>query len=31
VDISPSGQPLFNPLSTNVAYDVFYDKQRIQE
>lgn len=31
VDNSPSSQPLFNPLSTNVAGDVFFDKQRIQE
>jgi hypothetical protein len=23
VDASPSGRPLFNPLSTNVARDVF--------
>lgn len=31
VDVPPSGRPLFNPLSTNVACDVFLDKQRIQE
>ncbi len=31
VDNTPSGRPLFNPLSTNVACGVFFDKQRIQE
>ncbi len=31
VDDSPSGRPLFNPLTTNVARGVFFDKQRIQE
>lgn len=31
VDDSSSGRPLFNPLSTNVACGVFFDKQRIQE
>lgn len=31
VDDSPSGRPLFNPLSTNVACGTFYDEQRIQE
>lgn len=31
VDNSPSGRPLFNPLSTNVASGVVFDKQRIQE
>ena len=31
VDDLSSGRPLFNPLSTNVACDVFFDKQRIQE
>jgi hypothetical protein len=31
VDDSPSGRPLFNPLSTNVASGVVFDKHRIQE